>query len=259
MTESSPNLLQRRQSLRFSWLPSMVFRPSVIFKRLTQHQVNWFTPMLVLSIAILFNVFATGWLNQRAVSTGNIQTPPDFEYWAPEQQDQYFQSQQVRQGAVFLFVIPAIASITASWIGWAITSGILHLVLTLLGGRGETNYSFAIVAWANIPFIFRAIIRAIFIISTQQLISTPGLSGFAGTGTSTGQILLTNFLSLIDIYLIWHILLLILGVKICTGITVGKSILGVLSVMSIVFILQILVGYFSYQVSSVTIIRPFFF
>ena len=259
MPESSIPYMQRRQSLQFSWLATMVVKPGEIFKRLTQQPVNWFTPMLVVSIAMIFNVLATGWLNQQAAINGSLPTPPDFQYWAPEQQTQYLQSQQVRQGPVFLYVIPAITSLTSIWAGWLIVSGILHLALTLLGGRGETNFSYAIVAWSNLPFIFRSVFRTFFLIGTHELITSPGLSGFVSESTSTGQILLTNFLSLVDIYLIWHILLLILGVKICTGIATGKSTIGVLSVIIIILFLQTLLGYFSYQISSITIIRPFFF
>lgn len=259
MTDSSINQMQHRQTMQFSWLPAMVFKPRSVFERLAHQMNNWFPPMLVLTIAVLFNVLANGWINQQAALSGNIPTPPDFQYWSPEMQAQYFQSQEVRQGPAFLYVIPAISAIASTWIGWLLVSGILHLVLTLLGGRGETNISVGLVAWASIPFVIRGIVRAIYLITTRQFITAPGLSGFAATGSSIGHILLVNFLSLVDIYLIWHIILLVVGVKICTGLPRSKSLLGVTIVMSIVLLLQTLVGYLSYQVSAITIIRPFFF
>jgi hypothetical protein len=259
MTESSTVYMQRSQSLHLTWLPTMVFKPRLVFNRLTQQTNSWFTPMLALTLAILLNVLANGWLNHQAALSGNIPTPPDFQYWSPEMQAQYFQSQQVRQGPVFLYVIPALGNVATTWIGWMLVSGILHLMLTLLGGRGETNVSVTIVAWASLPFVVRALVRAIYLVSTRQFISAPGLSGFAEVSSSTGVVLIAKFLSLVDIYLVWHILLLILGVRICTGLSTAKSTVGVLTVIGIVLLLQTLLGYLTYQFSTLTVIRPFFF
>jgi len=258
MTDSSSVYIQQRKSLHFSWIPNIIFKPKIVFSQIIQNPGSWFTPMLVLSIAILTNIMATGYINQQAALNGIVNLPQGFEYWAPEQQNQFYESLQVRQGPVFLYAIPALASISSAWIGWAITSGMLHLVLTLLGGRGETNYSLAIVSWSTIPIAIRSLARAIYIISTHQLITTPGLSGFAGGSLSASQILWTSFLSLIDIYLVWQILLMILGVKLCTGMPPAKSFTGVLIVMGILILLQVMVGYFTYQIQSITIVRPFF-
>ena len=259
MSETSTFYMQRRQIFHLKWLPVIVGKPSSVFERIKQQPNSWFTPLLIISIAILMNVFANGYLKHQAAINGNIPTPPDFQYWSPEQQTQYFQSQQVRQGPVFLYVIPSIASIASTWIRWILISGILHLVLTLLGGRGETNANSAIVAWSSIPLGIRAVVRTVYLITSHQFITSPGLSGFAPIGISTSQVILSNFLSLVDIYVIWHILLLILGVKICTGIKTSKSVFGVLIVIGFILLLQTLAGYLIYQISDITVIRPFFF
>ena len=258
MTESSSVYMQQKRLFHLNWLSKIILKPKLVFNQLIHHTNSWFTPMLILSIAILLHSLANGWVNQQAALSGEILTPPDFQYWSPEQQEQFFQSQQVRQGPVFLYIIPTIWNITLTWIGWLLVSGILHLALTMIGGRGETNVSAAIVAWASVPFILRSVIRAIYTFTSRQLIDAPGLSGFIDSA-SNSQIFLSNFLSLVDIYLLWYITLMILGVKICTGISTGKSITSVITIIGLTLLFQTLIGYFSYQISSITIIRPFFF
>lgn len=244
---------------RFHWVPAVLFRPRQAFARISeQHTSVWLTPLVILSITALLYVAAAGFQKQAAALTGEVTLPPDYQYYSPEQQAQFQQAMAATQGPVFLFVFPAIMALGKVWLGWLLVGGLIHLVLTLMGGRGDTGAAMNLVAWASLPFALRDLVRAVAIQSTHRLISAPGLSGFAPAGADNLGLFLTAFLVLIDIYLIWHIILLVIGVLATNGLTPVKAIGSVLVAILLVLGLQALASSLMAGLGSLTIIRPFF-
>jgi hypothetical protein len=207
----------------------------------------------------LANVLEVGRLKSQAAMAGEITYPPDYQYYTPEQQAQYTQAIQSTQGPVFMYVLPAITALLGVWIGWLILGGILHLITTLLGGRGTTAISMNIVAWGSLPFALRALVQLIYMLATHNLINYPGISGFSPLGDSGWLLFLGQFLRLIDIYVIWQMVLLILGVRISTALNLGKSVLGVIIAILIILLLQSGLSYAISMLSNLSITRPFFF
>jgi hypothetical protein len=155
--------------------------------------------------------------------------------------------------------LPAIASLLGVWIGWLILGGILHLVTTLLGGRGSTAISMNIVAWGSLPIAVRALVQILYMLLSKNLISNPGLSGFSPTGDSGWVLFIGQLLRLIDIYVIWQILLLILGIRMSTALSTTKSASGVILTVVIILAIQAGVFYLASLLGNLTITRPFFF
>jgi hypothetical protein len=206
---------------------------------------------------VVINVIVSGRLKTQAALMGEITYPPD--YYTPEQQAQYLQAIQSTQGPVFIYVLPAIASLLGVWIGWLVLGGILHLVTTLFGGRGGTVISLNIVAWASLPLVLREVIQIIYTLSTQKLITSSGLSGFIPAGETGWPLLLSQLLKLLDIYMIWQIALLILGTRLSTGLNPSKSFFSVILSILVIFMLQVGIAYLGTILGNLTITRPFFF
>jgi hypothetical protein len=93
---------------------------------------------------------------------------------------------------------------------------------------------------------------------TRQLISQPGLSGFAPVDPSGTQSYLASLLAQIDIYLIWSVLLLVGAVKAANGLPTGKAVSGVVLTIAAVIALQALLVFLTGRLGSLTVIRPFF-
>lgn len=243
----------------FNWLPDILFKPRLAFQHIsTSTKSVWITPLLVLSCLVLVNAFVTGRIKYQASQMGEISYPPDYQYYTPEQQAQYLQAIQSTQGPVFVYVLPAIFALLGVWIGWLILGGILHLVTTLLGGRGSTVMSMNIVAWASIPIAVRALIQIIYLLASKNLIANPGLSGFSPTGNSALIMYISQFLKLIDIFIVWQILLLILGVRISTSLSASKSSVGVILTAVIILAMQAGLAYLGTLIGNLSITRPFF-
>jgi hypothetical protein len=244
----------------YNWVPAVFFYPRRTFQKLTAVQKTiWLTPLLVLSCLALINILSTGRLKNQAALSGEISYPPDFQYYTPEQQAQYIQAIQSTQGPVFVYVLPAIASVLGVWIGWLILGGVLHLVTTLLGGRGSTTLSMNIVAWGSLPFALRAFVQVIYMLASQKLINSPGLSGFSPIGDSGWALFAGQILKLIDVYIIWQVLLLILGIRLSTGLSPAKSAFGVILAIIIILLIQSGLSYATSMLGNLSITRPFFF
>jgi hypothetical protein len=168
------------------------------------------------------------------------------------------QALQMRQGPVFRYVFPALTAILGVWIGWLLVGGLLHLLMTLQGGRGDTSSAINLVAWASLPFVVRDILQILYLLFTRKLIASPGLSGFINPETGGLNLFMAELLALVDIYLLWRLLLLILGIKAATGLSIGKALTSAVISLLIVLLLQVGLGYLGATLGSLSIVRMFF-
>jgi hypothetical protein len=258
MTEVVLPPVETTRRFRFDWVLGVLFRPRrTLAQIMTQTTGVWLLPLLILTLTALLQVAAAGPVKQAAAVSGQT-VPPMFEYYTPEQQAQMLQALEATSGPVFIYVFPALVSVSAIWIGWLAVSGLMHLILTLLGGRGDTGSALNLVAWASLPLAIRDLVRAGSLVFGKRLIENPGLSGFAPTGDSDLALFLIALLGLVDIYVIWQGILLVIGARSGNGISIAKALSAVLITLLLVLLFQALVGFGIAKLSSLTIIRPFF-
>jgi uncharacterized membrane protein len=91
------------------------------------------------------------------------------------------------------------------------------------------------------------------------LINHPGLSGFVQPEGGKAAAFAAAFLGLIDLYLIWHIILLILGVQSGNSLPSSKAVLGVTITIILALAIQTLLGFLPMLFGGANIVRPFFF
>ncbi len=259
ITETQPPIFEKPKRFHFEWVLAVILRPRQIFQNIAgQNTGVWLTPMLILTLTTLVLVFASGSIKQTMASQGEVSLPPGYEYYTPEQQAQFQQAMAATSGPVFLYVLPAITGVIKVWIGWLLVGGLIHLLLTLLGGRGDTGAAMNLVAWASLPFAIRDLVRTGAMMLTQKLISTPGLAGFAPPADTNWGMFSTALLGFVDLYLIWHAVLLIVGARTTQGLTRLKAVTAVLLALLLVLSLLALLGFLTGKLSGLTIIRPFF-
>lgn len=248
--------LEQRSPRRFD-LPrvqAVLFRPRQVFREMaSESRATWSTPMLLLTLTAILVVIVAGYLNSRAAMMGEIQLPPDWEFWTPEMQSNFMQAQQATQGPVFMYIMPMIGSLTGLWIGWLLLAGLLHFGSTLLGGRGSMQSALNIVAWASLPFAVRDILRIVFMLSAGHTIVNPGLSGFVPTAGFVSQLL-----TRLDIFLIWHVILMVIGFALIDALPRAKAVTGVLVVVLLVLIAQAGLGTLASSFGGLAVQRPFF-
>jgi hypothetical protein len=245
---------QTARRFDFARLLPALFRPRKTFAGLAaESRASWLTPMLVLTATALVVVLVSGYLKTRAAMMGEVTMPPDWQWWTPEMQNNYMQAQQATQGKTFMYIIPLVGAWTGLWLGWVLVAGLLHLGSTLLGGRGTMQGALNVAAWASLPFALRDVLRVIYMLTAGHAIGSPGLSGFA---TSAG--FLPQLLSRLDIFVIWYIILLIIGIAIFDGLARGKAVLDVLVVALLVLFAQAGLGALVSNMGGQAVQRPFF-
>jgi hypothetical protein len=257
MTNS--NLDSPRRFL-FNRLLQVLYKPGEVFNWVTSESGRvWSMPLLLLTIVTMIRVAVSGWLQARAAMMGEIPLPPDWIYYTPEMQEQYMQAAQATSSPVFVYILPAVISLAAIWLGWLIVSSLLHLAFTLTGGRGSNLSSLNVVAWAGVPFSLREIMRIIYLLIVRQPIVNVGLSGFVDTANGGGSLFLSGLLALTDIFLLWHIILLITGSKRTEAVSAKKSVFVTLVVILLVLAAQAGFSYMGGMLGGMMVTRPFYF
>jgi hypothetical protein len=258
MTETITLPAESPRRLYLDWVLGVLIRPRQTLTRIcAQTGSLWFTPLLILTITAILLVLVAGPIKKELAISGPVDLPENFEFLSPEDQAQFLQAMEATRGNVFIYGFPALTGIAGVWVGWLIVGGLVYLVLTVLGGRGATSSAMNLVAWASLPFAVRDIVRIIAILSTKRLIDDPGLSGFLTSADEGFNLYLAALLALIDIYVIWHIALLVIGVRSQNGLPLGRAIGGMVFVILLVLAVQALVAYFGNQLATMTIIRQF--
>ncbi|HET7011013.1 MAG TPA: YIP1 family protein [Anaerolineales bacterium] len=246
---------------RFEWrrvTPTLLHPRQTLAWVLNQERAVWVTPLLIISLAAVLQVLAVGFIRRELAAAGAVSLPEGFEYWGPEQQAQFMQAQSTTTSATFIYVLPAAAALLTVWLGWLYTGGGLHLALTIVGFRTTSGAILNLAAWAGLPYAVRSLIRAAYVYFGHRLIASPGLSGFTSGAEGIG-VLGGVLLGLADIYVIWHVVLLVLGVRQLPGATTAKAWGAVVLTVVVGLLLQSIPGYLAARLSGMTIIRPFLF
>ncbi len=248
---------QKVKHFDFKRLFSFILHPRQVFEQISaEGRPAWLLPMLLLSLGLLLRVILTGFLSARAAAMGNVSLPPDWEWWSPDMQNNYMQGIQATQGPAFVYIIPAVTGLAGLWLGWPILSGLLHLFSTLLGGRGSQASTLNVVAWSSLPFAIRDLLRVVYMLIVKHGIVSPGLAGFA-TSTEGAVGFLANLLKHADLFLVWHVLLLVLGMHLMDSLSKSKAWLAVLVILLISLLAQAGMSTLLSGLGSSVISRPF--
>lgn len=107
--------------------------------------------------------------------------------------------------------------------------------------RNKTKYSkiLSIVVISSVPILISNLANLFYTLFTGKMITNPGLSGLVASGNvfADSSNLLYIILSRVDIFILWGLILLIIGIAISCKMKVWKSI----SIVLIVYILSIIV------------------
>jgi hypothetical protein len=257
--ELLPVWLERDKAWRFDLVLPVLFRPRAALTQIVENnRPSWRTPIMLLILAAVVSAVVAGSIKAAAAATGEIALPPDFEFLTPEQQAQFQQAATASNNPTFNYLLPALGAALGVVIVWLLVGWSLHLLLTLLGGRGSSRSAVNIAAWTALPFLVRYAVQIVVMLTSDRLIAAPGLSGFAPAGEGIANALLGGILSHVDIYLIWQMVLLFIGVRISSQLPASKCLLAVFLTIIVVLALRALPGAILGQFSGLNVIQPLF-
>lgn len=231
----------KRQGLpRLLW--GMIVRPRRALASIDEFRKRswWLSALLAVLFAILPVIVAapiTAQRSREAVAATQEQFGEDA---SDEERAQMEQAMSVVASPLITVVFPAVGSALGLAVGWLIWAGALYLAGLALGGRSTFGQMLPMVIWTWFPYALRGLLQTVYILASGQIIANPGLSGFVLDNRSVGEMiaappsmgetLLASFLSRVDIFLIWHMILLVIGVRVTTKLPRRKSALVTLGV-----------------------------
>lgn len=225
---------------------------------MSEERPSWLTPLLVLSVLILISVLVAAPIKRAAVQM-NMGTPENFQYYSEDQQSAIQTGQANQTSPLFLFVFPLLSGLAGLWVSWFLLSSLLHLSLTLSGSRAKNVRSYNLAGWSYLPIGIRYLVQIIAMIFTKKAITTPGLSGFISADATGFTGFIACVLALIDLYFIWQIVLLLIGVIPLSNLSKTKAWTATGISVLILIVLQSLPGVISKALSGLSLGGGFFF
>ena len=261
MSEEKAPAVERWGVARLLW--GMVVRPRATLEHLREHEgPTWWLPALLAVLLVVLPIVVAGPITARQAREA-VQAAQ--EQWGEQtgaeasgaNEAQMEQAMSIAASPLITLVFPAVSSVFGRAVGWLAWAGALYLAGMAFGGRSTFGQMFRMVVWTWLPYAVRGLLQTLYILISGQAIANPGLSGLVMetrpvkemvlTPPSPGQTVLAAFLSRLDLFLVWNLVLLVIGVTVVTRLPRRKAMLVTLGV----WLLLTLVGLVPALVSGV--------
>ncbi len=170
----------------------------------------WVTPaFLVLVGLVVFSVVTAPLASElaaRQVQQQMVSMPPEQAEQMADLSERLTSPPMVAG----LSIVGGLVTLAVMWLVWA---GVLYFLGLVAGGEASFAQSFALLAWSWIPYSVRHLTQAAYIAYSGQLILNQGLSFLVATGDQTKDATnwLYGLLSQFDLFYLWHLILVVVG------------------------------------------------
>ncbi len=147
----------------------------------------------------------------------------------------------------------------AAWLLWGAA---LYLASVFLGRSSSFGQMARLSVWTWLPYGIRGLVQTLYILGTGETITNAGLSGFVNQNATAmiapgpGQLALTSILAKVDLYMIWHLILLSVGLMAFTNLKYRKALMAVLAIWVVFTLLGIVPAIFGGVLGGVTSPTP---
>jgi hypothetical protein len=198
----------------------MFFSPGNSFRKVKE-KATWIAPLVIVVVVLVaVTVVGVSKMNYADVKARSEQAMRDRGMNEDQIQQRLAASDKIMNNPAAKYALPAVLVVIGTAAGMFIVALILMLLVPLLGG---TNANFmlglAVVAHAAMVRVLGSIVRLILVLlrgieqtSTSLSLAVPNARGF-----------LLHFLSRVDIFTIWEIILIAMGLKIVYDLKDNRS------------------------------------
>jgi hypothetical protein len=129
------------------------------------------------------------------------------------------------QTATTLMIVGGtVSGILSALFGYLLLTLIVFGAGLILGGKATFRQVFTMSVWTTLPYVVRSLVQAIASLVTGAS-PAPGLSGVLSIAETASMPLLNAILSRIDVYMVWSLVLLTIGVGVVYRLSKGKKLL----------------------------------
>jgi hypothetical protein len=189
-------------------------RPGQAMHDVAEHPRWWLlvAALLVISMAVLLWVSAP-----YQVELANERTAQMIERITANMSDE--QARVVRASARETTLTTFLAAgggvgLALTALGWAARAAIIHFSSTALGGASTWGSTFAVSVWSMLPFFVRDVVQIVYVVLRKQIVQHGGLSFLVASGDfmKDSRSIVYNLLSNTDPFVLWHLLLVAVGI-----------------------------------------------
>jgi hypothetical protein len=206
-------------------LVGIIDRPAATFRVLGARRgtLTWLAPLLVVLICLGPMVFVQAPYNAEIAQQ---QMGRQMETMPAEQQKAVSAQMETFTSVPFLVTTGLFTSILMLLIGVVAQTGSLYLGGLLAGAVVTFGSLFRVSAWSRLPYAISYLALAGFMAAAGRAVRYPGLSTLVATGNllqDSGQPLFT-LLSSIDLFWLWHLVLVAVGLAAAARLRRGAAI-----------------------------------
>ena len=228
-------------------------RPKATMRYLSQaHRRWWLIPVLIALIAVTAQGVVYASNNAEIYYQRELEF---FESLQAEERGGMVQPPSKPPLQPLAVGVPVAGKFLGTVVTWLIWAGLLLLLGTFLGQNGAGfGAFFAMVAWAWMPLALRNLVQGLYMFATGETVYNQGLSGLVVdrapapitpgyrpyTMPTSGQQALAALLGRIDIYTIWYLVLIALGVMAFARFSAKRAWLGTAGIWLLLTLLSLL-------------------
>lgn len=192
----------------------------------------WLAPALMIFVTlIIVAVVSAPLLSQVSLQEAEAQMEAQMGSLSGEQGEQVRRSLDIFTSPLFLAATAIIFGILGLILTWLFRGAVLFFISYLLGTDNRYIQMVTLVLWTWLPFALRDLVQAIYVALNGQLAVHRGLSFLVATSDQAHGAgnLLYGILSQIDVFLVWHLVLVAIGLAVSTRSTTTKTAVGTIS------------------------------
>jgi len=195
----------------FQALLGVIARPRSTFARMRDaERGHWWVVFALGLIALVLSTVATVPI-QVEMSQAAMAAQQEQMDLSPEQQAQFEQTQAIFSSTAVLAAIGTASGIIGLLIGYGVRAGLLYLFGLVLGGQVSFKQIWRMAVWTALPISLGTFVSAIAVVATRQM-PTAGLTYILTSAEmANASPFLTAILGRIDVYTIWSLILIAVG------------------------------------------------
>lgn len=189
----------------------------------------WLAPLLVVLVSLLIvTVVSAPSLSEMSREQGEQQIEAQMASMSGEQADQVRRSLDTFTSPLFLGVTAVALGTLGLVLTWLFRGAILFFIGYLFGTDNRFIQMVTLVMWSWLPFALRDLVQAAYVAVNGQLVLHRGLSFLVASSdqAQNGGNLLYGLLTQVDVFLVWHLFLVAIGLAVSTRATTMKATIG---------------------------------
>lgn len=205
-------------------LVGVLARPRRTFERMREaERGHWWLLFVLAFVALVLLTLVTVPIEAEAARAALEAQQEQLEDLPPEQLQQFEQTQELFTSQAMLGAIGAATGTVGLLINYAVRAGLLFLLGLALGGRAAFRQVWRMAVWTTLPDVLRSLLQAVAVLVTGGLPATGLTAAFTGAELAEMSPLLVTLLQRIDLFTIWGLVLIGVGMIATTRFSRAKG------------------------------------